>query len=90
MDTIDEILSSAEKMGVFLFVITGGEPLMKDGILDIFKKHKNLLMITNGTLMNENVAREIANARNIIPVVSIESTLDTLPRLKFVGFCDQR
>ena len=44
----------------------------------------------NGTLMNENVAREIANARNIISVVSIEGTLDTLPRLKFVGFCDQR
>jgi MoaA/NifB/PqqE/SkfB family radical SAM enzyme len=91
LDNIDEILSSAEKMGVFLFVITGGEPLMKDGILDIFKKHKNLLflMITNGTLMNENVAREIANSGNIILVVSIEGTRKQTDDRRGYGVYDQ-
>jgi MoaA/NifB/PqqE/SkfB family radical SAM enzyme len=73
-DVIDRLLGSAERMGVFLFVITGGEPLMRDGILDLFGRHKRLLflMITNGTLLDEQTAREIAKARNIVPVVSLE------------------
>jgi MoaA/NifB/PqqE/SkfB family radical SAM enzyme len=91
LDTIDEILGSAEKMGVFLFVITGGEPLMKDGILDVFKRHRNLLflMVTNGTLMDEDVAKEIANAGNIIPVVSIEGTCEQTDSRRGQGIYDQ-
>jgi len=74
IECIESLLSAAENMGVFLFVITGGEPLMKDGILEVFGKHKRLLflMVTNGTLIDKNVAETIAGAGNIIPVVSIE------------------
>jgi MoaA/NifB/PqqE/SkfB family radical SAM enzyme len=73
-DLIDRMLASAESMGVFLFVITGGEPLMRDGILDLFQRHSRLLflMITNGTLLDQQTARKIAKARNIVPVVSLE------------------
>ncbi len=71
---IDRMLASAERMGVFLFVITGGEPLTRDGILDLFQRHRRLLflMITNGTLLDQQTARKIAKARNIVPVVSLE------------------
>jgi len=40
LEAIDGMLGSAERMGVFLFVITGGEPLMRDGILEILQQHK--------------------------------------------------
>jgi MoaA/NifB/PqqE/SkfB family radical SAM enzyme len=75
-EAIDDMLESAERMGVFLFVITGGEPLMRDGILEIFQRHKRLLflLITNGTLMGEKTARMIARAGNIMPVVSLEGS----------------
>lgn len=74
VDVIDRLFSSAERMGVFLFIITGGEPLMREGVLDIFQRHRRLLflMITNGTLLDKETAREIADARNIVPVVSLE------------------
>ena len=73
---IDEMLESAEELGVFLFVITGGEPLMREGILDVFDKHRKLLflMITNGTLLDARKAGVIARAGNIIPVVSLEGS----------------
>jgi len=74
LDEIDQLFSSAEKIGVFIFVITGGEPLMREGILDLFQKHNKLLflMITNGCLVDEHIVEKIASSGNIIPVVSID------------------
>ena len=76
LEFIDDMLTSAEKMGVFLTVITGGEPLLRDGILEVFQRHRKLLflMITNGVLMDDTTARTIAKAGNIVPVVSIEGS----------------
>jgi MoaA/NifB/PqqE/SkfB family radical SAM enzyme len=76
LSEIDDIFTSAEQMGVFLFVITGGEPLLKDGILEVFQRHQKMLflMITNGLLMDEKTAELISRAGNIITVVSIEGT----------------
>ena len=76
LEAIDKILGSAERMGVFLFAVTGGEPLMRDGILETFQRHKKLLflLITNGTLMDDKTAGMIATAGNIITVVSLEGS----------------
>jgi len=76
LETVDHMLGSAERMGVFLFVITGGEPLLRAGILGVFQRHKRLLflLITNGTLMDEKTAGMIARAENIMTVVSLEGT----------------
>jgi len=91
LDAIDGMLGSAEKMGVFLFIITGGEPLMRDGILDILLSHRRLLflMITNGTLLDEETAREIASARNIVPVISLEGWQEQTDTRRGPGVYDQ-
>ena len=75
-ETIDQMLSSAERMGVFLLIITGGEPLMREGIVQVMGAHKRLLflMVTNGTLLDRDTAESISRAGNIIPVVSLEGT----------------
>lgn len=89
--TIDEMLGSAEKMGVFLFVITGGEPLMREEILELFQKHPRLLflMITNGTLIDGETAKMIARAGNIIPVVSLEGTREQTDARRGQGVYDR-
>ncbi|MBD3184851.1 radical SAM protein [Candidatus Poribacteria bacterium] len=76
LDIIDKILTDAENMGVFVFIVTGGEPLMKEGILELFQKHKRLLflIITNGTLLDSQKAQIMYKAGNIVPVVSLEGT----------------
>jgi MoaA/NifB/PqqE/SkfB family radical SAM enzyme len=59
-------------------VISGGEPLMyKDGDRDIFTlfnehPHNYFLMYTNGTLINEENARRLAEAGNVTPAISVE------------------
>jgi MoaA/NifB/PqqE/SkfB family radical SAM enzyme len=91
LEVIDHMLTSAEGMGVFLFIITGGEPLMRDGILNLLGRHRRLLflMITNGTLLDEETAREIANAGNIVPILSLEGWQEQTDARRGPGVYDQ-
>ena len=74
LETIDAVLSSAEDLGVYAVVVTGGEPLLREGLLDLLSGHRRLvfLMITNGLLMDDATACKIARSGNIVPVVSLE------------------
>ncbi len=64
--------------GARFAVISGGEPLMYrwhgKGILDIYREHPDslFLMYTNGTLINDKVARTMAELGNITPAISVE------------------
>ncbi len=91
LDEIDNLFRSAEKIGVFIFVITGGEPLMRDGILDLFRKHSGLLflMITNGCLVDEDVVKKISVSGNIITVVSIDGWKEQTDSRRGQGVYDQ-
>lgn len=91
LEKIDDMLGSAEKMGVFLTVVTGGEPLLRDGLLDILKRHKKILflMVTNGTLLDDSTAAKIAKAGNIIPVVSIEGMKEQTDARRGEGIYDR-
>jgi MoaA/NifB/PqqE/SkfB family radical SAM enzyme len=91
LEVIDDMLGSAEGMGVFLFVITGGEPLLRDGILDAFQRHRRLLflLITNGMLMDEKTAGMIARSGNIMTVVSLEGSKEQTDVRRGNGVYDQ-
>ncbi len=91
LEAIDDMLSSAERMGVFLLVITGGEPLMRDGILEVFQQRKRILflLITNGTLMDSKTAGMIASAGNIMTVVSLEGSKEQTDLRRGNGVYDQ-
>ncbi len=77
--TVDKIMTELyDEMGMRFFVISGGEPLMyKSGgktILDLPKKWKDcfFLMYTNGTLITDSIAKEMAELGNITPAISVE------------------
>jgi len=76
---VDKIITQAKALwGMRFFVISGGEPLMykDDGktILDIFRKHNDcyFLMYTNGTLIDKNIAKQMAEVGNVTPSISVE------------------
>lgn len=73
-DELDIIFTEAEALGVYSIVVTGGEPLLRDDILDLMTHHRRLLFftITNGSLVTAEAARRIARSGNIIMLVSIE------------------
>ncbi|MEA3409401.1 MAG: radical SAM protein, partial [Candidatus Eisenbacteria bacterium] len=78
-DTFDRILTEKRKLwGSYFTVISGGEPfLWRDGkrdLLDMVAKHDSdyFLVYTNGTLIDDETARRMAELGNISPAVSVE------------------
>jgi len=73
-DELDTLLTEAEGLGVLAVVVTGGEPLLRDDMLDLMARHRRLLFvpITNGSLMTSETAKRIARSGNVILLVSIE------------------
>ena len=78
-DTFDRILTEKEQLwGSCFTVITGGEPfLWKDqgkDLIDMAAKHSsNLFMVyTNGTLIDEELARRLEQVGNLTPAISVE------------------
>ena len=69
------IVDQAAELGVSIIVIAGGEPLVRQKeIFRVAEAHPPILfpVFTNGLLIDETVAKRIAQCRNIVPVISFE------------------
>lgn len=78
-DTFDRILTEKEELwGSYFTTISGGEPFMWSDngktIYDMFAKHKNqyFMVYTNGTLLNKENVKKLADAGNVAPAISVE------------------
>lgn len=73
-DTLNNIINECKKQGSFFFGILGGEPLLYDGLFEIFEQHPEsyFLLFTNGTMITDAVAKEMRRIGNISPLISIE------------------
>ncbi len=74
LEEIDRLINEAKALGIFLFLISGGEPFLKDSILDVLCSHNDVLfwIFTNGTLFDKTLADSIKKCKNIFPFFSIE------------------
>jgi MoaA/NifB/PqqE/SkfB family radical SAM enzyme len=72
--TLDNLINESKAMGSCFFGILGGEPLLHDGLFEVFAKHPDcyFLLFTNGTLITDDVAKEMRRIGNISPLISIE------------------
>ncbi|MFA5993053.1 MAG: radical SAM protein [Candidatus Pacearchaeota archaeon] len=73
-EEVDRILTEAKQLGIYFITISGGEPFVYPGILDLFKKHNDMefQVYTNGTLINKELARKLAELGNVAPAISVE------------------
>ncbi|HOI54613.1 MAG TPA: radical SAM/SPASM domain-containing protein [Phycisphaerae bacterium] len=71
---VGRIIHRAAEQGTRFFGILGGEPLLYDGLFDLFQRHPNCYfqLFTNGTLITADAARRLRRAGNVTPLVSIE------------------
>lgn len=71
---LDSLLAEAEESGIPAIVVTGGEPFLRDDLMNLAARHRRLLfvIITNGSLITSETARKIASSGNIITLVSLE------------------
>lgn len=78
-DILNRIITEARNLwGVYFIVISGGEPLLYESqgktIIDLAKNHPDnyFLMYTNGTLIDKEMAKKLAEVGNITPAISVE------------------
>ena len=74
-DEIDDIIRQGKELGVYMYIYTGGEPLVrKNDLIRICEKHDDcvFLCFTNGTLIDEAFADEMLRVGNFVPAISLE------------------
>ena len=74
-DEIDRIIQQGKDLGVYLYIYTGGEPLVrKNDLIRLCEKHDDcvFLSFTNATLIDEAFADEMLRVGNFIPAISLE------------------
>ncbi len=79
-EDMDKIITEGKELGVYLYMMTGGEPLVrKKDILRLAEKHNDveLSLYTNSTLIDEEFCKEVVRLGNITFQLSIEGTPET-------------
>lgn len=75
LKTIDSIIRQGKEMGTYMYIYTGGEPLVrKKDLIRICEMHPDceFLSFTNGTLIDEEFCREMLRVKNFVPAISLE------------------
>ena len=74
-DEIDDIITQGKELGVYMYIYTGGEPLVrKKDLIRLCEKHSDcvFLCFTNATLIDEEFADEMLRVSNFVPAISLE------------------
>ena len=74
-EEIDDIIRQGKELGVYFYIYTGGEPLVrKNDLIRLCEKHSDcvFLSFTNGTLIDEAFADEMLRVGNFVPAISLE------------------
>jgi MoaA/NifB/PqqE/SkfB family radical SAM enzyme len=68
------VIAEARDLGVSFIVLAGGEPLVRQDILDITRDFPDIifLMFTNGLLINDEMVARFRDQKNIVPLISLE------------------
>jgi MoaA/NifB/PqqE/SkfB family radical SAM enzyme len=74
IEVMDRVLNEAKELGMFFAVISGGEPFIRDDVVQLFERHKDVAfqVYTHGGLLDEKMIGRIIKAGNILPAISIE------------------
>lgn len=74
-EELDDIVSQGKALGVYFYLFSGGEPLVrKKDIIRLCEKHDDCMFtaFTNGTLIDEEFADEMLRVKNFAPAISLE------------------
>ncbi len=91
-DDIDSIIEQGKELGVYFYIYTGGEPLVrKQDLMRLCEKHDDcvFLSFTNGTLIDEAFCDDMLRVGNFVPAVSVEGNLDSTDARRGEGVYDR-
>lgn len=73
-DVVNRFIGEANDMGIYFFVITGGEPFVWTKLYDFLARHNDsfFMIYTNGTRIDNTVAKKLSELGNVILCISVE------------------
>lgn len=74
-EELDDIIQQGKKLGIYFYMYTGGEPLMrKKDLIKLCEKHRDCYFVafTNGTLIDDDFAKEMVRVGNFSVTLSVE------------------
>jgi MoaA/NifB/PqqE/SkfB family radical SAM enzyme len=73
-ELVDRIIREAKAMGTYFITMSGGEIFTRPDMFDIWKEHDDVYfqLYTNGSLIDERMARRIEECGNVAPMISLE------------------
>ncbi len=85
------VLSDASELGVFGYILAGGEPFLMPGLLDMCGEFRDrfFLALTNGTAMTDDDYRRLKKLGNVIVIVSVEGGRELTDIRRGAGVFDQ-
>jgi len=72
---LERIIAEAQReMGISFFVISGGEPFVREDLLDLYEKFDRtfFMIYTNGTLIDDDTVHRLAQLGNVAPMLSLD------------------
>lgn len=90
-EDMDKIVTQGKELGVYLYMMTGGEPLVrKKDILRLAEKHNDVQfgIFDNSTLIDDEFCQEVVRLGNLTFMLSIEGTPDTNDSRRGIGHYD--
>ena len=76
-DEMSNIVSQGKELGIFFYMFTGGEPLVrKEDLIRLCEEHKDcqFLAFTNGTLVDQDFCDEMKRVGNMMLAISLEGS----------------
>lgn len=74
-ELMDRVMNEAKEIGIYFVTISGGEPFIrKEDFLKLFAKHNDVYfqVYTNGTLIDRDLAKKLAQLGNVALALSVE------------------
>ncbi|OGS22422.1 MAG: hypothetical protein A2252_08970 [Elusimicrobia bacterium RIFOXYA2_FULL_39_19] len=73
-EKIRAILTEASRLGISIALLAGGEPLLKEGLLETTAQFPEIIfaLFTNGLKINNETIKEFRKQKNLIPIISLE------------------
>lgn len=90
-DVCNRIIDEANAIGIYFFVITGGEPFYWDNLFDFLERHNDSFfqIYTNGLLIDDKEAEKLAQLGNAIPCISVEGFKEETEARRGIGSWDK-
>ena len=79
-EDMDRIITQGKELGVYLYMMTGGEPMVrKADIIKLCKKHNDCFFAaySNSMLIDEELCKKVVDLGNLTFMLSIEGTPET-------------